>query len=98
MIRPGRNDLCWCGSSEDESKNNGGTSSSDSQQVLNTLYMQAATLDVNDCSDAETTTLLGALQEGLVRIYNDGNGDEIKPAGAESWWQNAGRHLTLMPK
>lgn len=74
-----------CGSSEDESKNNGGTSSSDSQQVLNTLYMQAATLDVNDCSDAETTTLLGALQEGLVRIYNDGNGDEIKPAGAESW-------------
>ena len=60
-----------CGSSEDESKNNGGTSSSDSQQVLNTLYMQAATLDVNDCSDAETTTLLGALQEGLVRIYDN---------------------------
>ncbi|MCQ2968885.1 MAG: peptide ABC transporter substrate-binding protein [Clostridium sp.] len=74
-----------CGSNEGESEKNKGTSSSQSEQVLNTLYMQAATLDVNDCSDAETTTLLSALQEGLVRTYNDGSGDEIKPAGAESW-------------
>lgn len=74
-----------CGSSEGENTGNGGASNSETEQVLNTLYMQAATLDVNDCSDAQTTTLLGALQEGLVRIYNDGNGDEIKPAGAESW-------------
>lgn len=72
-----------CGSN-DGTGNNGGTSSN-GEQVLNTLYMQAATLDVNDCSDSATTTLLGAVQEGLVRIYNDGNGDEIKPAGAESW-------------
>ena len=62
-----------CGSSEGESGNSGGTSSSDSKQVLNTLYMQAATLDVNECSDSATTTLLGAVQEGLVRIYNDGD-------------------------
>lgn len=69
-------------------KNSGGSgnnSAKDSEQVLNTIYFEVATLDANDCTDSQSSTILNAVQEGLVRIENSGNGDEMIPAGAEKW-------------
>ena len=44
-----------------------------------------ATLDANDCTDNQSSSILTAVQEGLVKIGNDGGGDKLVPAGAESW-------------
>lgn len=80
--------LAGCGSKGNEQADNGGSSSStqmDSEQVLNIVYFNAATLDANDVTDSESSTILSAVEEGLIRIENDGTGDKIVPAGAESW-------------
>ena len=75
--------LVGCGS------NNPGESGSgaerDSEQELYTIYFDVATLDANDTTDNQSSSILNAVQEGLVRIENDGKGDEIVAAGAESW-------------
>ena len=78
-----------CGS---KSEGNGGSNSSssssdiDDEQVLNTIYFNVATLDQNDCTDSESSTILNAVQEGLVRVYTNEDGtSELQPAGAESW-------------
>ncbi|MDU5109292.1 MAG: peptide ABC transporter substrate-binding protein, partial [Clostridium sp.] len=75
--------LVGCGS------NNPGESGSgagkDSEQVLNTIYFNVATLDANDTTDNQSSTILNAVQEGLVRIENNGESEEIVAAGAESW-------------
>ena len=69
--------------------NNPGESGSgaekDSEQVLNTIYFNVATLDANDTTDNQSSTILNAVQEGLVRIENNGESEEIVAAGAESW-------------
>ncbi|MGG7059570.1 peptide ABC transporter substrate-binding protein [Clostridium nigeriense] len=79
--------LAGCGSKGNDDSGNGGSSSvqMDSEQVLNTIYFNVATLDANDTTDNQSSTILNAVEEGLVRIENDGSGDEIVPAGAESW-------------
>lgn len=66
---------------------NGGTGAEvlDSEQVLNTIYYKVATLDANDVTDSQSSTVINAVQEGLVRIHNDGTTDVVEPAGAESW-------------
>ena len=82
--------LAGCGSKEDGQADNGGSSTAqmDSEQVLNIVYFDVATLDANDVTDNSSATVLNAVEEGLVRIKNDGSGDEIVPAGAESWEQS----------
>lgn len=55
------------------------------EQVLNTIYYKVATLDANDVTDSQSSTIINAIQEGLVRIHNDGTKDIVEPAGAESW-------------
>ena len=54
------------------------------EQVLNTIYYKVATLDANDVTDSQSSTIINAVQEGLVRIHNDGAKDIVEPAGAES--------------
>ena len=70
-------------------KNNTGgagkNAAKDSEQVLNTVYFDVATLDANDVTDNQSSSILNAVQEGLVRIENNGESDEIGPAGAEKW-------------
>ena len=70
-------------------KNNTGgagkNAAKDSEQVLNTVYFDVATLDANDVTDNQSSSILNAVQEGLVRIENNGESDEIVPAGAEKW-------------
>ena len=79
--------LGGCGNKGPEQSENGGSSSvqMDSEQVLNTIYFEVATLDANDTTDNQSSSILNAVQEGLVRIENNGKGDEIVPAGAEKW-------------
>ncbi|MDB1948491.1 peptide ABC transporter substrate-binding protein [Clostridium tertium] len=79
--------LGGCGKKGPEQSENGGSSSvqMDSEQVLNTIYFEVATLDANDTTDNQSSSILNAVQEGLVRIENNGKGDEIVPAGAEKW-------------
>ena len=84
--------LAGCGSKGNEEPNNAGTDNGgsstaqiDSEQVLNTIYFDVATLDANDTTDNQSSTILNAVQEGLVRNENDGSGEEVVPAGAESW-------------
>ena len=82
--------LAGCGSKGNDDSGKGGSSSAqmDSEQVLNTVYFNVITLDANDVTDAESSTILSAVEEGLIRIENDGSGDKIVPAGAESWEQS----------
>lgn len=79
--------LAGCGSKGNGQADNGGsgTSQMDSEQELNTVYFNVVTLDANDVTDSESSTILSAVEEGLIRIENDGSGDKIVPAGAESW-------------
>ncbi|MDU2681726.1 MAG: peptide ABC transporter substrate-binding protein [Clostridium sp.] len=79
--------LGGCGKKGPEQSENGESSSvqMDSEQVLNTIYFEVATLDANDTTDNQSSSILNAVQEGLVRIENNGKGDEIVPAGAEKW-------------
>lgn len=84
--------LAGCGSKGSEEPNNAGTDNGgsstaqmDSEQVLNTIYFDVATLDANDTTDNQSSTILNAVQEGLVRNENNGSGEEVVPAGAESW-------------
>ena len=79
--------LGGCGKKGPEQSENGGSGSvqMDSEQVLNTIYFEVATLDANDTTDNQSSSILNAVQEGLVRIENNGRGDEIVPAGAEKW-------------
>lgn len=75
--------LGGCG--KKNSGESGNKSAKDSEQVLNTVYFKVATLDANACRDSQSSTIIKAVQEGLVRIENTGKGDEIVPAGAEKW-------------
>ncbi|WP_291650277.1 peptide ABC transporter substrate-binding protein [Clostridium sp.] len=79
--------LGGCGKKGPEQSKNGesGSAQMDSDQVLNTIYFEVATLDANDTTDNQSSSILNAVQEGLVRIENSGKGDEIVPAGAEKW-------------
>ena len=79
--------LAGCGSKGNGQADNGGsgTAQMDSEQELNTVYFNVVTLDANDVTDSESSTILSAVEEGLIRIENDGSGDKIVPAGAESW-------------
>lgn len=79
--------LGGCGSKGSEKPQSGESSNveMDSEQVLNTIYFEVATLDANDCTDNQSSSILAAVEEGLVRIENSGKGDEIVPAGAEEW-------------
>ncbi|MDU6363646.1 MAG: peptide ABC transporter substrate-binding protein [Clostridium sp.] len=79
--------LGGCGKKGPEQSENGGSGSvqMDSEQVLNTIYFEVATLDANDTTDNQSSSILNAVQEGLVRIENNGKRDEIVPAGAEKW-------------
>lgn len=72
--------LAGCGKATDSNN-----VSLDEEQVLNTVYFDVATLDTNDVTDNQSSSILNAVQEGLVRIENNGTTDEIVPAGAESW-------------
>lgn len=75
--------LGGCGKKTTEEKGN--NAAKDSEQVLNTIYFDVATLDTNDVTDNQSSSILNAVQEGLVRIENNGKGDELVPAGAEKW-------------
>lgn len=75
--------LVGCGSNNPGEAGSG--SEKDSEQVLNTIYFNVATLDANDTTDNQSSTILNAVQEGLVRIENNGESEEIVAAGAESW-------------
>lgn len=75
--------LVGCG--KKNSEENGKNEAKDSEQVLNTIYFDVATLDANDTTDNQSSTILNAVEEGLVRIENKGDSDEIVPAGAEKW-------------
>ncbi|MBS5951731.1 MAG: peptide ABC transporter substrate-binding protein, partial [Clostridium sp.] len=76
--------LVGCGSNNPGDSSGSGTEK-DSEQVLNTIYFKVATLDANDTTDNQSSSILNAVQEGLVRIENDGESDKIVAAGAESW-------------
>ena len=75
--------LVGCGSNNPGEAGSG--AEKDSEQVLNTIYFNVATLDANDTTDNQSSTILNAVQEGLVRIENNGETEEIVAAGAESW-------------
>lgn len=75
--------LVGCGSNNPGEAGSG--AEKDSEQVLNTIYFKVATLDANDTTDNQSSTILNAVQEGLVRIENNGETEEIVAAGAESW-------------
>lgn len=81
--------VAGCGNSNKTSNNSSNNSSNseklDDEQVLNTIYFEVATLDANDCTDNQSSSILAAVQEGLTRVENDGTGDKLVPAGAESW-------------
>ena len=80
--------VAGCGNSSktgNGSSNNSSNEKLDDEQVLNTIYFEVATLDANDCTDNQSSSILTAVQEGLVKIGNDGGGDKLVPAGAESW-------------
>ena len=80
--------VAGCGNSSktgNGSSNNWSNEKLDDEQVLNTIYFEVATLDANDCTDNQSSSILTAVQEGLVKIGNDGGGDKLVPAGAESW-------------
>ena len=80
--------VAGCGNSSktgNGSSNNSSNEKLDDEQVLNTIYFEVATLDANDCTDNQSSSILTAVQEGLVRIENDGSGDKLVPVGAESW-------------
>lgn len=75
--------LGGCGSKG--SKGSSDKSELTDEQVLNLVYEPATTLDVNDVSDSASSTVLTAISEGLVRVKNDGSGDVMEEAGADSW-------------
>ena len=79
--------LGGCSKKPAEEPNNEGTGSSqmDSEQVLNTIYFDVATLDANDVTDNQSSTILNSVEEGLIRVETTESGDEIVPAGAETW-------------
>ncbi len=85
--------LAGCGKNDDSnqgSENGGdkGTVSTEmaGEQVLNLLFDEPTTLDVNDVRNASEFQVLSQVQEGLFRTYTDENGnDEIVLAGAEDY-------------
>lgn len=77
--------LVGCGNSGQDGSKESSSVEMDAEQVLNTIYFNVITLDANDVTDSESSTILNAVQEGLVRIESDGTNDKIVPAGAESW-------------
>lgn len=77
--------LSGCKKAPEKTEEPGNNQTIDSEQVLNTIYFKVATLDTNDVTDSESSTILNAVQEGLVRNENDGSGEEVVAAGAESW-------------
>ena len=74
---------CFTGCTD--SKKSNGENKLASEQVLKTIMFDPVSLDSSACYEANTTTVLGAVLEGLVRISNDGKEDKVEPAGAESW-------------
>lgn len=80
--------VAGCGNSSKTGNGSSNNSSNEKlydEQVLNTIYFEVATLDANDCTDNQSSSIFTAVQEGLVRIENDGSGDKLVPVGAESW-------------
>ena len=63
--------LVGCGSNG--SGESGSGAEKDSEQVLNTIYFDVATLDANDSTDNQSSSILNAVQEGLVRVENNGD-------------------------
>lgn len=74
---------CFTGCTD--SKKSNGENKLASEQVLKTIMFDPVSLDSSACYEANATTVLGAVLEGLVRISNDGKEDKVEPAGAESW-------------
>jgi oligopeptide transport system substrate-binding protein len=73
-----------------EDTSNSGTEKSqvkkDKDQNLTLVFLEPETLDVNEVADSSSASIVGATQEGLLRVKNTGNGvDEIVAAGAEKW-------------
>lgn len=57
----------------------------DAKQELNLIFVEPETLDTNKCADTNSSTIIGATQEGLLRVQNTGGADKITGAGAEKW-------------
>lgn len=85
--------LAGCGKKDDSSQgsDNGGDKGEVStemagEQVLNLLFDEPTTLDVNDVRNASEFQVLAQVQEGLFRIFTDENGnDKVEKAGAEDF-------------
>ncbi|GKX67086.1 peptide ABC transporter substrate-binding protein [Inconstantimicrobium mannanitabidum] len=75
--------LVGCGDSNSNSQGNSASDKKDSKQELNIIYFDPQTLDTNNCSDTDSATIIGAVQEGLLRIQNTGGQDKLVDAGAE---------------
>ena len=69
--------VAGCGNSNKTSNNSSNSEKLDDEQVLNTIYFEVATLDANDCTDNQSSSILAAVQEGLTRVENDGTGDKL---------------------
>lgn len=57
----------------------------DKNQSLTLVFLEPQSLDTNSVYDSSTATIIGAVQEGLVRVKNTGGADELVAAGAEKW-------------
>lgn len=76
--------LAGCGDKK-EGNDNSATDKKDAKQELNLVMLEPETLDTNNCSDTNSSAVIGATQEGLTRVQNTGGSDKIVPAGAEKW-------------
>lgn len=57
----------------------------DEEQYLKTILIQPVTLDPNESGDAESSSIIAEVQEGLVRAKVVDGKDILEPAAAESW-------------
>lgn len=57
----------------------------DKNQSLTLVFLEPKSLDTNAVYDSSTAVIIGAVQEGLIRVKNTGGADEIVAAGAEKW-------------
>lgn len=78
--------LVGCGSDKGQGSGTSASAEKDSKQELNLILLNPLTLDPNDARNASEFQIITQVQEGLVRVFTDENGNEkIEPAGAESW-------------
>lgn len=78
--------LVGCGSDKGQGSGTSASAEKDSKQELNLILLNPLTLDPNDARNAREFQIITQVQEGLVRVFTDENGNEkIEPAGAESW-------------